>query len=145
MVKAIPDGYSSVTPSIITSDASEFIAFLGSAFGAEERLRMPMPDGKVAHAEVTIGGAPIMVADAMEGYPAMSSFIHLYVEDVDATHRKAVAAGCTSERGPEDRFYGDRSAELHDRWGNRWSIATHVKDVSDEDMMSAMESEMAQA
>lgn len=138
MVDAIPEGYHAVTPSLIADGAAKLIDFMRDAFGATERLRIPMPDGRVAHAEVTIGGSPVMVADAQPGYPAMPGFIHLYVNDVDNVYKKALAAGAASHMAPEDRFYGDRAAEVRDSFGNRWSLATHVRDVSEEEMQAAM-------
>ena len=143
-VKAIPDGYSSVTPFLTVDGAARLIDFMQTAFGAEERMRMPMPDGSVAHAELTVGDSVIMVADATPEFPAMPGSIHLYVQDCDATYGKALAAGAQSHMEPADQFYGDRSANIVDSLGNRWSIATHIEDVSEEDMMKRM-AEMAPA
>ncbi len=143
-VKAIPDDYHAVTPFLTVDGAGKLIDFMKEAFGAQERMRMPMPDGKVAHAELTIGDSVIMVSDATPEFSAMPGSIHLYVEDCDATFKKAVAAGARSQMEPKDQFYGDRSANVTDPAGNRWSIATHIEDVGEEDMMKRM-SEMAPA
>ncbi len=143
-VKAIPDDYHAVTPFLTVDGAGKLIDFMKAAFGAEERMRMPMPDGTVAHAELTIGDSVIMVSDATPEFPAMPGSIHLYVENCDATYKKAVAAGANSQMEPKDQFYGDRSANVTDPAGNRWSIATHIEDVGEEDMMKRM-SEMAPA
>jgi uncharacterized glyoxalase superfamily protein PhnB len=138
-VKPIPDGYHSVTPMLITDRASSLIDFMKQAFGAEQRMLMPgAEEGSVAHAELTIGGSALMVSDATPQYPPNQNGIHLYVEDVDAVFQKAVAAGATAVMAPADQFYGDRSATVRDGHGNLWSIATHIEDVSDEEMARRM-------
>jgi PhnB protein len=141
-VKPIPDGYRTVTPTLIVDGADQLIRFATEAFGANERLRMPMPDGKVAHAELELGDSVIMVADAMEGFPAHPGYIHLYVEDADAVYRRALQAGATTVQEPQNQFYGDRSGAVADSFGNRWSISTHVEDVPEDEMMRRM-AEMA--
>ena len=141
-VKAIPDGYPRVTPSLIIDGASDAIAFYTSVLGATERMRMDGPDGKVGHAELQLGDSVIMLADeypdmgfvgprAIGGSPVTLS---VYVEDVDATFAAAIAAGATSTRPIENQFYGDRSAQFEDPWGHRWSVATHVEDVPPDEM-----------
>ena len=132
-VKAQQEGYFTVTPTLIVDGAAQLIEFMKATFGATERLRMDMPDGKVAHSECMIGDSPIMVADASDGYEAGEGFLHVYVQDSDAVYKQAIANGATSLNEPEDHFYGDRSANVKDRWGNRWTIATHFEDVSHED------------
>ncbi|MGK2966898.1 MAG: VOC family protein [Tepidiformaceae bacterium] len=139
MVKPIPDGYPMVRPSLIVSSAEGLISFIGDVFGGTERMRMPMPDGTIAHAEVQVGDSVIMTADATEQWPARQAALHVYSEDVDAAYQRALAAGATTEMEPEDQIYGERSAVVLDPWGNRWAIATHVEDVSDEEMMRRME------
>ena len=139
-VQPIPDGYTAITPYLVAEDAPGLIDFLTNAFGAVERMRMPMPDGSLGHAEVEIGGAAVMLSSAMApDYPASSAQIHLYVEDVDGVYAQAVSAGATAVTEPEDQFYGDRIARVLDPAGNTWSIATHIADVSPEEMMQAME------
>lgn len=133
-VKAVPDEYHTVQPYLIVDGAAKLIDFVTQAFGAEERMRMPGPDGKIMHAEVQIGDSVIMLADANADFGAMPTTVLLYMEDVDAVYKKALAAGATSERGPEDMFYGDRSAGVRDAFGNRWWIHTHIEDVSPEEM-----------
>jgi PhnB protein len=137
-VKPIPDGYHSVTPMFVVDGAGRLIDFLNQAFGAAERLRMPMPDGSVAHAELTLGDSVVMVADATPEWPAQGCSVHLYVEDVDATYNRALQAGATSTMEPEDRFYGDRAAAVRDPFGNSWSLATHIEDVPEDEMMRRM-------
>ena len=136
-VSPIPEGYHSVTPYLIVDGASEAIDFYCKAFGATEKLRLPRPDGKLAHAEITIGGSHVMLADEVPdmgfrgpqalGGSAVSLLI--YVPDVDATFAQAIAAGATEVRPVVDQFYGDRSGTLRDPFGHVWSLATHIEDV----------------
>ncbi len=137
-VKPIPDGYTSITPYLVVEGAERLIEFLAEAFGGQERMRFPMPDGTVAHAEVEIGGATVMLADTTDGFEPTRSQIHLYVEDVDRVYAQAVKAGGASQDEPEDQFYGDRIARVADPCGNQWSIATHIEDVSQDEMMHRM-------
>lgn len=135
-VEPIPDGYTAVTPYLIVEDAAGFLEFLAEAFGAVERTRMPMGEGLIGHAEVEIGGAALMLSDALPpDFPASSSQIHLYVEDVDTVYAQAVSAGAVSAAEPEDQFYGDRVARVVDPSGNRWFIASHVEDVEMDELM----------
>jgi len=107
-VKPIPDGYTAITPYLCVEGASAYIDFLANAFGAVERMRIPLPDDLVAHAEVTIDGAVVMLSDAFPpDSPAQAAHIHLYVEDVDAAYARAVNAGATSDGEPKDEFYGE--------------------------------------
>ena len=138
-VQPIPDGYTAITPYLVAEDASGLIEFLTNAFGAVERMRMPMPDGSVAHAEVEIGGAAVMLGSAMPPeFPPTSAQIHLYVEDVDGAYAQAVAAGASGVAEPADQFYGERIGRVIDPAGNTWTIATHVEDVTPEQMMERM-------
>ena len=132
-VKAVPEGYHTVTPFLNVDGASEALEFYKKAFGAEERVRMPTPDGKIMHSEIKIGDSLLMVSDTMMN-PATQSSIHLYVPDADAMWKRAVAAGAKVEMPLADQFWGDRWGVLSDKWGNRWGIATHTKDVSPDDM-----------
>ncbi|MYA59558.1 MAG: VOC family protein [Chloroflexi bacterium] len=134
--KPIPDGYTAVTPYLIVEDAAGFLEFLANAFGAVERTRMPMGEGLIGHAEVEIGGAAVMLSDALPpDFPATSSQMHLYVEDVDAVYAQAVNAGAAAAAEPEDQFYGDRVARVVDPSGNRWFIASHIEDVEMDELM----------
>ncbi|MGE0686901.1 MAG: VOC family protein [Dehalococcoidia bacterium] len=133
---SIPDGYRSVTASLVVDGAEQLIEFIKNAFGGKERLNMPRDDGKVMHAEVEIGNSVVMVGDSMPDFPPVqNASLHLYVEDVDAVYQQALAAGATSIMEPTLMFYGDRSAAVLDEWGTRWAIGTHVEDVSPEEMM----------
>lgn len=143
MVQKKPEGYSNVTPYLTVTDAGKLIDFLTEVFGAKEKVRMPGPGGTVAHAEVEIGDSVVMMGtNPNDLFPAM---LYVYVDDADATYRKALAAGATSHEEPNDTFYGDRRAEVRDPWGNRWSIATHIEDVSEEEMDRRMKEMMQQA
>ena len=136
----IPDGYTAITPYLVAEDAPGLLDFLANGFGAVERMRLPMPDGSIAHAEVEINGAPVMLGSSSGSeFPPMQAQIHLYVEDVDAVYAQAVSAGGTPVAEPEDQFYGDRIARVLDPAGNHWSIATHIADVSAEEMAQIME------
>lgn len=149
MVAPIPAGLEGhVIPYLMIDGAADAIAFYQRAFDAEERYRMPMPDGSIAHAEIVIGGAVLYLADAPEDMPGnaasptrlggTSVLIHRYVTDVDAAVQKAESAGATVLRAPEDQFYGDRAAVVTDPWGHQWSLHTHTRDVSPEEMQQAM-------
>lgn len=136
-VNPIPAGYTAVTPYLTIQGAAEAIAFYRKAFGAEEVMRLPMPDGKLAHAEIRIGGAVIMLHDENPQWEALSpttvgnssSSLMLYVDDCDAVVARAVEAGAKVTMPVADMFYGDRCGNIVDPFGHKWSIATHVEDV----------------
>lgn len=146
-VKPIPDGYYTATPYLIVKDAASAIEFYKKAFGATELMRFADPSGKVGHAEIKVGNSPIMLADefpemdfrgpqSLGGSPVS---ILLYVEDVDARFKRAIAAGAKELRPVKDQFYGDRSGTLKDPYGHVWTIATHTEDVPPEEMHKRME------
>ena len=140
--KSIPDGYHNVTPYLIVNDAAAAIEFYKKAFGATELMRMPKPNGKIGHAEIRIGDSPIMLADEAPEMGARSPrtfggspvSIFLYVDDVDTTFARAVNGGARVQRPLADQFYGDRTGGVEDPFGHVWYIATHVEDVSPEEM-----------
>ncbi len=137
--KPIPDGYTAITPYLIVENAAGLLDFLERAFGAVERMRVPMPQGGIGHAEVEIDGAVLMLADAAPpDFPAGNTLIHLYVEDVDSVYTRAVNAGATVIAEPADQFYGDRVARVGDPSGNQWSIASHIEDVDMDEVMKRM-------
>ena len=141
-VKPIPEGYPEITPYLAVDGANDAIDFYTTVFGARERMRMQGPGGKVGHAELEIGNSLIMLADE---FPDMGNrgpktiggtpvTISIYVEDVDDVFDRAVAEGATEIRPVENQFYGDRSGQLEDPFGHRWSVATHVEDVPPDQM-----------
>jgi PhnB protein len=140
--KAIPDGYHSATPYLIVKGAAAAIGFYKDAFGATELFRMADADGRVGHAEIRIGDSVIMLADEHPnmGYRSPSSLggssvgIMLYVEHVDAMFARAIERGAKLQRAVADQFYGDRSGTLEDPFGHVWTIATHVEDVSPQEI-----------
>lgn len=138
MVSKIPEGYHAVTPYLIVSGATRLIDFLVQVFGAEERFRMPGPGGTIGHAELTIGDSTLMLSDGGGMNPPTSAMLLVYVDDVDRIYRKALAAGAMSAEEPNDKFYGDRTATVTDPFGIRWSISTHIEDVSPEEMERRM-------
>ncbi|MGA8407876.1 MAG: VOC family protein [Candidatus Acidiferrales bacterium] len=133
-VKAIPEGYHSISPSLTCKNAAQAIEFYKKAFNAEEVMRMPSPDGKISHAELRIGDSIIFLNDEMgpvgtsTGTPRMQLF--LYVEDADKTFNSALGAGAKVEMALENQFWGDRYGKLTDPFGHQWGIATHVEDVA---------------
>lgn len=138
-VPAVPEGYQTVIPYLVVAGAAKMLDFLRDAFGAEETRRFAKPDGAVGHAEVRIGESVIMLADACPEFPATSAGIHLYLPEVDTVYERALRAGAVSLQPPKDQFYGDRSAVVRDARGNWWCIATHVEDLSDEEMQRRVE------
>jgi PhnB protein len=153
MAKAIPEGYHTLTPYVVVKNAAEAIDFYKRAFGATEIERMPGPGGQgVMHAELRIGNSVIMLSDEFpgSGCSAPQSIggttcqMFLYVEDVDAAYKKAVAAGATAGMPPTDMFWGDRFGKLSDPFGHQWGLATHKEDVSPEEMKKRAEAFFAQ-
>ena len=133
-VKPIPEGYHTLTPFIMAKQADKLIDFLKSAFGATVISLHKSPDGTIMHAELQVGDSRLMLGEGTDKYPAMPTMIYVYTEDCDATYKKAIEAGGTSLREPTTEFYGDRSCGVQDSSGNQWGIATHVEDVSSEEM-----------
>jgi PhnB protein len=146
MVKPIPEGYHSVTPYLAVNNAAEAIDWYKRALGASELMRYE-DKGKIVHAEIKLGDSIVMLSDEWRegGHLSPRSLggtpigLMLYVEDVDSLFRQAVEAGATEERPLQDQFYGDRTGTLLDPYGHRWTIGTHVEDVSDEEMKRRME------
>lgn len=123
----MPEGYSTVSPYLVVRDANATIEFLKQAFGAAELRRFPDESGRLVHAEVKIGDSVIMLADGTEGWPASPSHVHLYVADVDATYRRAMAAGAESVQEPVKKDDPDRRGGVKDAGGTTWWIATMVE------------------
>jgi uncharacterized glyoxalase superfamily protein PhnB len=146
-IKPIPDGMHSVTPHLVCAGAADAIEFYRKAFDAADIGRLPGPGGKLLHALIRIGDSAVMLVDE---FPEWGSFgprslkgspvtLHLYVEDVDAVFERAVAAGAQVVMPLADMFWGDRYGVLEDPFGHRWSIGTHVRDVSPDEMQRAAE------
>jgi uncharacterized glyoxalase superfamily protein PhnB len=133
-VKPVPEGYSTVTPWIISADTARLIDYVNKAFDAEEIARVVGDDGSIGHAEVRIGNSVVMMFDAKPDWPPTPGFLRLYVQDADAVHRQAVAAGGTSVTDVTHLFFGDRVGRVRDPLGNLWWIQTHIEDVSPEQM-----------
>jgi uncharacterized glyoxalase superfamily protein PhnB/8-oxo-dGTP pyrophosphatase MutT (NUDIX family) len=134
-----PEGFHTVTPYLIVNGAARLLDFVQQAFGAEILYRMDRPDGGgIMHASFRMGDSILECSDARPEFPAMPTGLHVYVEDADAVYAKAMAAGATSLRAPDDKFYGDREGDVVDPCGNQWYIATHQETVSDEEMLRRM-------
>ncbi len=145
-VNAIPDGYTALTPYLVCRDAAKAIEFYTGAFGGQEVMRMPGPDGRVMHAEMKIGGSMLMLSDENpeRGFLSPASIggtatsIMFYTDDVDAVFNRALSLGATSEQSPSDMFWGDRMGNLVDPFGHRWAVATHKEDVTPDEMERRM-------
>ena len=141
-VKAIPEGYHSLTPYLIVSGAADAIEFYKKAFGARELMRISAPGGKVGHAEIEIGDSRIMLADehpemdarSPEAFGGTPVSLHLYVDDVDAVAQQVLAAGAKERRPVKDQFYGDRTGSFEDPFGHVWHIATHLEDIAPDEL-----------
>ncbi len=141
-----PPGYQSVTPYLALRDTKSAIDFYKRAFGAELVLKLDMPDGAIAHAEIRIGDSIVMMSEENEQWGSRSPqtlggspvFLMIYVPDADAAFAKAIAAGCTQVKLVEDQFYGDRSGAVKDPYGYQWTLATHIEDVSQEEVERRM-------
>ena len=145
-VSPIPDGYHSVTPYLMIRGAADAIEYYQKAFGATEVMRLDTPDGKIGHAEVKIGDSFVMLADEvpemnMRGPQSLEGTtvgLLIYVEDCDAVFQQAIDNGGTVQRPLADQFYGDRSGTLIDPFGHQWTIATHVEDLTPEEIEQRM-------
>jgi len=150
-VKPIPEGHHTLTPFLTVRNAARAIEFYKQAFGATERGVMKGPDGKVMHAELKIGDSVIMLADEFPEFGSLSPQsiggspmgLHIYIENVDAAFDRAVKAGAQVEMPLSDQFWGDRYGKLKDPFGHNWSIATHIKDMSADEMKRSMDDAMA--
>jgi PhnB protein len=147
-VHYIAEGFTAVTPYLVIRDAAKAIDFYKNVFGAKELVRMPGPDGKIGHAELEIGNARIMLADENpsmgQGHSSASTIgaspisLYLYMPDVDKVVDRAIASGAKLLKPVQDQFYGDRSGFIQDPFGHLWGVATHVEDVSPQEMKERM-------
>ena len=153
MKRKRPEGMHSVTPHLICAGAARAIEFYKEAFGAVEQARLPGPDGRLMHAAISIGDSTVMLVDEMPEWGALGPkslkgspvTIHLYVDDADAFVARAVQAGAKVTMPVADQFWGDRYGVIQDPFGHNWSVATHVRDVSPEEMQAAMKKMAEQA
>lgn len=146
-VKPIPEGMHTVTPHLVCAGAADAIEFYKKAFGATELMRVPGPQGRLMHAHIRIGDSSVMLVDE---FPEWGSFgpkllkgssvtIHLYVENADASFERALAAGATVRMPLENTFWGDRYGVVTDPFGHNWSIATHIRDVTRDELLAAVQ------
>ena len=150
-VKAVPTGFHTLTPHLTVRDADKALEFYKNALGAEVLQVARMPDGKVLHASLKIGDSMLMLNDEFPEYGGLSPLstggtgvtIHIYTENVDAAFDRAVSAGAQVKMPLMDQFWGDRYGIVADPFGHKWSLATHVKDMSPEEMQQAQEEAMA--
>lgn len=151
-VPHIPKGFHTVTAAMTIKNAAEAIEFYTRAFGAEEILRLTGPGGSVVHSEIKIGDSIIMIGEEWPGHHIQSPAsvkgttcaIHVYVQDVDAAHKRAVEAGAKENMPPADMFWGDRFSSVTDPYGHAWSLATHIKEISPDECQKACDEWMAQ-
>ena len=133
-VKPIPENYPRVSPYLIVKDVEKTMEFIKYVFGGKEREKMEMADGSVNHAEMSIGDSVIMMGKASNEHQIQNTMLYIYVEDTDANYKKALEKGAVSVMEPADQFYGDRNAGVKDKDGINWWIATHVEDVSPDEI-----------
>ena len=154
MVEPVPEGYAKITPYLVVRDCAAAIEFYKKAFGAEEIFRMLMPDSdRIMHAEIKVNGTPVMMTEEVPEWGSQSPLdlggtpvsLHLYVSDIDSVYTRAQEAGCEPVMPPQDMFWGDRFGRLKDPYGHSWSIATHVRDVSPEEMAEGAKQAFAKA
>jgi PhnB protein len=136
-VQAVPKGFNTVTPFIMVDNAESLIDFIERGLNGNVEFKMKNDDGKIMHASVRIGNSPIMISDVMDGQEPITSMLYLYVDNVDELYEQGLAvSGTKSARELRDEYYGDRAGCLEDQWGNKWWIATHIEDVSKEELES---------
>ena len=151
-VQPIPEGFHSVSPTMVIKNAAEAIEFYQKAFGAELIMRLNGPHDSIMHAEIRIGNSMIMIGEEWPGHHVKSPTtlngttlsLHIYVRDVDAAHKRAIAAGAKEIMAPADMFWGDRFSSVTDPYGHSWSLATHVKDMTEEECQKAGDAWMAE-
>jgi PhnB protein len=143
-VKAVPDGYHTINSMLVVKDPEGLISFCEQVFKGKCSERVNTPDGQLMHAEVQVGDSTLMLGQAMEQWPESTGTLYLYLEDVDETYQRAIAAGAKSLGEPKDQFWGDRMGGFSDANGINWWVARHVEDVAPEELQSRMEKHMAE-
>jgi PhnB protein len=151
-VKPVPEGFHTATPSMVVSDAGKAIDFYKKVFGAEERMRMPGPGGKIIHAEIKIGDSILFLSDEIpnmggkspQSVGAYTGGVYLYVPNVDEIHQRAVDAGAKSAGPVSEMFWGDRIGHFVDPFGHAWTVSTHVKDLTEQEMEKGAQAFYAQ-
>lgn len=133
-VNPVPKGFHTITPFLAVKGAETMLHFINEAFGGTDLKIMHHDNGKVMHATIRIGNSIIMASDSNNNSQEFPAMLYLYVDDVDAVYKKAIKAGGESLREPTNEFYGDRSAGIKDEWGNQWWVATHIEDVSEDEI-----------
>ena len=133
MTDSIPKGFHSVTPFLMVDNVEELITFMENGLGATKVSALHQISGKIMHAQMKIGDSMLLVGDSM-GKPTMPQSLYIYLDDTDSAHLRALEAGAVNIKMPEDQFYGDRNAGVQDKFGNMWWLATHIEDISDEDL-----------
>jgi len=140
--KPLPYGLQTVTPYLIVKNAQALLDFVTKVFDAKQRELIQGPDGRIGHAEVTLGDSVIMLSDKPPHLDAMPASLYVYVDDTDVRYKRALGAGAVSVMEPADQFYGDRNAGVKDPTGNLWWIATHIEDVSPEELARRAKAKM---
>ncbi len=141
-VRPIPEGFHTITPNTIVENAKNAIAFYEKAFGAEEKVRLTLPDGRIAHSELQIGDSRLNLADAMDGWPVHGLLAQIHVPDSDAMFKRAVDAGAKVSMPMTDMFFGTREGRVVDPFGNTWTISTRKEEVSPEEMQRRINAQM---
>lgn len=143
-VNPIPEGFHTITPYFIVNDGVKFIDFVKKAFSAAENHRSTTPDGRIMHAQLKIGDSFIMMGQSTGEWRSMTCTMYMYVQDIDSVYNNALKAGGKTLREPTNEFYGDRVCGIEDPFGNQWWIATHVEDVSPEEIRKREEEMLKQ-
>ncbi len=133
-VRAVPEGFHTVTPYLIVDDAQGLMEFITNAFDGKVTFVMKRDDNKIMHATMSIGNSTVMISDTMEGMEAQRGMLYLYLEDADKVFKKAIEAKASAVREPITEFYGDRAGAVKDAWNNVWWIATHVEDIEEKEL-----------
>ncbi|HEY7579043.1 MAG TPA: VOC family protein [Acetobacteraceae bacterium] len=144
-VNVKPAGYHTLTPYLVVEGAGRLIEFLEEVFDATVQERLAAPGNRIGHAQLQIGDSIVMLSDAGAEHTPMPAMLYVYVDDVDATFQRALAAGATQVQPPTDQFYGDRSGGVKDPCGNQWWIATHIEDVPPDELRRRAQQRMQQA